>query len=54
MRKTIYETNYDRMVKLGVITKDGVVPGQCRRSGVPGLMDWGGGTLTASGRRVWE
>ena len=40
MRKTIYETNYDRMVKLGVITKDGVVPDQCRRSGVPGLMDW--------------
>ena len=40
MRKTIYETNYDRMVKLGVITKDGVVPDQCRRSRVPGLMDW--------------
>lgn len=40
MRKTIYETNYNRMVKLGVITKDGAVPGQCRRSEVPGLMDW--------------
>lgn len=40
MRKTIYETNYDRMVKLGVITIDGVVPDQCRRSRVPGLMDW--------------
>ena len=40
MRKTIYETNYDRMVKLGVITKESVVPDQCRRSEVPGLMDW--------------
>ena len=40
MRKTIYETNYDRLVKLGVIAKDGFVSGQCRRSEVPGLMDW--------------
>ncbi|MEZ8801206.1 hypothetical protein AB6D78_08440 [Vibrio splendidus] len=40
MRKTIFETNYGRLVKLGVITKDGVVSEQCRRSQVVGLMDW--------------
>ena len=40
MRKTIYETNYDRLIKLGVITKSGVVLEQCRRSQVAGLMDW--------------
>ena len=40
MRKTIYETNYDRLIKLGVVTKDGIVPEQCRRSEVPELMDW--------------
>lgn len=40
MRKTIYETNYDRLVKLGVITEGGVVPEQCRCSQVTGLMDW--------------
>lgn len=40
MRKTIYETNYDRLVKLGVISKDGVVSEQCRRSQVVGVMDW--------------
>ncbi|MAZ69091.1 hypothetical protein [Porticoccus sp.] len=40
MRKTIYETNYDRLVKLGVVAKDGVVSEECRRSEVAGLMDW--------------
>lgn len=40
MIKTIYETNYDRLLKLGVVTKDGIVTGQCRRSEVPELMDW--------------
>ncbi len=40
MKKTIYDTNYDRLVKLGVITKGGVVPEQHRRSQVAGLMDW--------------
>lgn len=40
MRKTIYETNYNRLVKLGVISKDGAIPNQCRRSQVAGLMDW--------------
>lgn len=40
MRKTIYEANYDRLVKLSVITKDGAVPELCRRSQVAGLMDW--------------
>ncbi|MCW8886701.1 MAG: hypothetical protein OQK12_15855 [Motiliproteus sp.] len=40
MRKTIFETNYDRLIKLGVISKDGVVSSQCRRSQVAGLMDW--------------
>ncbi|AEF05688.1 DUF6908 domain-containing protein [Alteromonas naphthalenivorans] len=40
MRKTIYETNYDRLIKLGVVTKAGAVAGQCRRSEVPELMDW--------------
>ena len=40
MRKTIYETNYDRLVKLGVISKDGVAVSQHRRSQVAGLMDW--------------
>ena len=40
MRKTIYETNYDRLVNLGVISKDGVISSQYRRSQVAGLMDW--------------
>ena len=40
MRKTIYETNYDRLIKLGVVSKEGVVPDQTRRSEVSNLMDW--------------
>ncbi len=40
MRKTIYETNYDRLIKLGVITNVGAVTDQYRRSQVAGLMDW--------------
>ncbi|BFM18911.1 hypothetical protein R50073_50940 (plasmid) [Maricurvus nonylphenolicus] len=40
MRKTVYETNYDRLVKLGVISKEGVVPDQTRRSEMANLMDW--------------
>lgn len=40
MRKTIYETNYDRLIKLGVMTNERAVPNQCRRSQVAGLMDW--------------
>lgn len=40
MRKTVYETNYDRLIKLGVVSKDGVVADQPRRSEVAGLMDW--------------
>lgn len=40
MRKTVYETNYDRLVKLGVIASDGSVSGEPRRSEVGELMDW--------------
>ena len=40
MRKTVYETNYDRLIKLGVVSKEGVVADQPRRSEVPNLMDW--------------
>lgn len=40
MRKTIYETNYDRLVKLGIISDDGAVSGQCHCSEMAGLMDW--------------
>ncbi len=40
MRKTIYETNYDRLIKLGVITNVGAVTDQYHRSQVVGLMDW--------------
>lgn len=40
MRRTIYETNYDRLIKLGVISKGGTILDQCRRSEVAGLMDW--------------
>ena len=47
MRKTIYETNYDRLIKLGVVSNEGAIPEKCRRSQV-GLNGLGGGTLTAS------
>ncbi len=39
MRKTIYETNYDRLIKLGVITKDGAMPKPYRKSYTNGFMD---------------
>ena len=39
MRKSIYETNYDRLIKLGVITKDGAMPKPYRKSYTNGFMD---------------
>lgn len=40
MRKTVCETNNDRLIKLGVVAKDGSLSGKCRRSEVADLMDW--------------
>lgn len=40
MRRTVYETNYDRLIKLGVVSKEGVVADQPRRSKAANLMDW--------------
>ena len=39
MRKTIYETNYDRLIKLGVIAKDGAMPKPYSKSHTNGFMD---------------
>jgi uncharacterized protein YqiB (DUF1249 family) len=39
MNKNVYETNFDRLVKLGIIAKDGSVPEPYRRSRSAGYMD---------------
>lgn len=39
MRKTIYETNYGRLIKLGVISKDGAMPKPYSKSLAAGFMD---------------
>ena len=39
MRKTIYETNYDRLIQLGTIAKDGSILIQQGKSCSPEFMD---------------
>ena len=39
MRKTIYETNYSRLIKLGIIAKDGSMLMQQSKSRTAGFMD---------------
>lgn len=39
MKKTIYETNYDRLIKLGVIAKDGAMPKPYSKSHTNDFMD---------------
>lgn len=39
MRKTIYETNYDRLIKLGIIAKDGAMLKPYSKSHTNGFMD---------------
>lgn len=39
MRKTIYETNYDRLMKLGIIAKEGSILMQYSKSRTAGFMD---------------